>query len=174
MPFRQHQSPVPGHDWYDQRMSLDELVDGSLPCGMPSTTKEAVTKSAAPTDLEIKDAVLIFNRVWRQLEEEYGRAKLRFPKELILLGGAPGAGKGTNSDFIREVRGITAEPVVISELLSTPEAQAIKARGGMVGDSEVIGAAFPQAARAGAAERRDPRRVSADEGAGGVPEDALR
>lgn len=109
---------------------------------MPANTTEAVTKSAAPTDLEIKDAVLIFNRVWRQLEEEYGRAKLRFPKELILLGGAPGAGKGTNSDFIREVRGITAEPVVISELLNTPEAQAIKARGGMVGDSEVIGLLF--------------------------------
>jgi adenylate kinase len=109
---------------------------------MPSATKEAVLKSAAPTDLEIKDAALIFSRVWRQLEEEYGRARLGFPKELILLGGAPGAGKGTNSDFIREVRGITAEPIVISELLSTPEAQAIKARGGMVGDSEVIGLLF--------------------------------
>src|SRR4030095_12679581 len=109
---------------------------------MPSATKGAVPKSAAPTDFEIKDAVLIFNRVWRQLEEEYGRAQLRFPKELILLGGAPVAGKGTNSDFIREVRGITAEPIVISELLSTPEAQAIKARGGMVGDSEGIGLLF--------------------------------
>lgn len=109
---------------------------------MLSAAKEAATKSTAPRDLEIKDAVLIFNRVWRRLEEEYGRPQLRFPKELILLGGAPGAGKGTNSDFIREVRGITAKPVVISELLSTPEAQAIKARGGMVGDSEVIGLLF--------------------------------
>src|SRR4030095_9607391 len=109
---------------------------------MPDATKHAAKKSAAPTELEIKDAVLIFNRVWRQLEEEYGRAQLRFPKELILLGGAPGAGKGTNSDFIREVRGITAQPVVVSELLNTPEAQAIKARGGMVGDSEVIGLLF--------------------------------
>ena len=109
---------------------------------MPSATKEAVTKSGAPTDLEIKDAVLIFNRVWRQLEDEYGRGQLQFPKELILLGGAPGAGKGTNSDFIREVRGITAKPIVISELLNTPEAQDIKARGGMVGDSEVIGLLF--------------------------------
>src|SRR4030095_7014881 len=103
---------------------------------MPSATKEAVPKSAAPTEFEIKDAVLIFNRVWRQLEEEYGRAQLRFPKELILLGGAPGAGKGTNSDFIREVRGITAQPVVVSELLNTPEAQAIKGRGGMGGGRE--------------------------------------
>ena len=31
---------------------------------------------------------------------------MRFPRELVLLGGAPGAGKGTK--FIRKVLGITA------------------------------------------------------------------
>ena len=97
-------------------------------------------KPTPPTgDLEIKDAQLIFNAVWRDLEQRFGRTRLRFPKELILLGGAPGAGKGTNSDFIRKVRGIDAPPIVVSELLDTPEAQAIKARGGMVGDREVVG-----------------------------------
>ncbi|WP_395732410.1 nucleoside monophosphate kinase [Prosthecobacter sp.] len=96
-------------------------------------------KPAAPADLEIKDAQLIFNHVWKQLEEDYGREKLRFPKELILLGGAPGAGKGTNTDFIREVRGITAKPIVVSALLDSPEAQKLKAQGGMVGDREVVG-----------------------------------
>ena len=99
-------------------------------------------EQAATADLEVKDALLIFNRVWRQLEEEYGREKLRFPKELILLGGAPGAGKGTNTAFIRKVRDICAEPIVVSGLLNTPEAQAIKARGGMVGDREVVGLLF--------------------------------
>ncbi len=89
-------------------------------------------------DLEIKDAQLIFNRVWQELEESIGREFLRFPKELILLGGAPGSGKGTNTDFIREVRGITAEPIVISSLLDSPDARKIKARGGMVGDEEVL------------------------------------
>ncbi len=89
-------------------------------------------------DLEIKDAQLIFNRVWRELEAEIGRDKLLFPKELILLGGAPGSGKGTNTAFICEVRGISAPPIVISELLDSPEAKAIKARGGMVGDEEVL------------------------------------
>lgn len=89
-------------------------------------------------DLEIKDAQLIFNRVWRELEEDIGRENLLFPKELILLGGAPGSGKGTNTAFICEVRGISAPPIVISELLDSPEAQAIKARGGMVGDEEVL------------------------------------
>jgi adenylate kinase len=93
-------------------------------------------------DLEIKDAQLIFGAVWHELEREFGRSRMRFPRELILLGGAPGAGKGTNSDFIRRVRGITARPLVISQLLETPEARAIKARGGMVGDREVVGILF--------------------------------
>jgi len=93
-------------------------------------------------DLEVKDAQLIFGAVWRELEGEFGRSKMRFPRELILLGGAPGAGKGTNSDFIRMVRSIDAPPVVISKLLDTPEALAIKARGAMVGDREVVGILF--------------------------------
>ena len=92
--------------------------------------------------MEIKDAQLIFYSVWKQLEEEYGRINLRFPKELILLGGAPGAGKGTNSKFISELRDITAPPIVISELLDTPEAKKIKAQGGMVGDREVVSILF--------------------------------
>ena len=95
--------------------------------------------AANSADLEIKDAQLIFGAIWRELEREFGRNRMRFPRELILLGGAPGAGKGTNSDFIRKVRGITAPPIVISQLLETPEARAIKARGGMVGDREVVG-----------------------------------
>jgi adenylate kinase len=99
-------------------------------------------KKPQSVDLEVKDAQLIFNSVWKQLEGEYGKRHLRFPKELILLGGAPGAGKGTNTDFIREVRDIPEPPIVVSELLDSPEAQAIKARGGMVGDREVVGLVF--------------------------------
>jgi adenylate kinase len=101
----------------------------------------AVSKNLATeprADLEIKDAQLIFNRVWKELEESIGRENLRFPKELILLGGAPGSGKGTNTAFIRKVRGIMAEPIVVSQLLSSPEALEIKARGAMVGDEEVL------------------------------------
>ncbi len=72
------------------------------------------------------------------LEEEVGRENLRFPKEIILLGGAPGAGKGTQTQFISEARGLTCPPIVISELLTTPEMEKIKAQGGMVGDKEVL------------------------------------
>src|SRR6516162_5250026 len=110
-------------------------------------TGEGQSASLAPAaintpELEVKDAQLIFGAVWRELEGKFGRSRMRFPRELILLGGAPGAGKGTNSDFIRKVRSIDAPPVVVSQLLDTPEARAVKARGGMVGDREVVGILF--------------------------------
>ena len=92
-----------------------------------------------PLDLEIKDAQVIFKNVWETLEEDIGHENLRFPKELILLGGAPGAGKGTHTRFIMEARGLTCPPIVVSKLLTTPEAELIKNRGGMVGDQEVVG-----------------------------------
>ena len=56
-----------------------------------STTDNSPTNTP---DLEVKDALLIFNSVWDELEAERGREHMRFPKELILLGGAPGSGKG--------------------------------------------------------------------------------
>ena len=89
-------------------------------------------------DLEVKDARVIFAPVWEALQEEVGRHNLRFPKEIILLGGAPGAGKGTQTQFISEARGLTCPPIVISELLTTPEMEKIKSQGGMVGDKEVV------------------------------------
>ncbi len=90
------------------------------------------------TDLEIKDAQLIFDAVWDELEADFGRENLRFPKEIILLGGAPGSGKGTNTAFIAKARGLTCEPIVISTLLDSPDAQHMKNAGSMVGDREVI------------------------------------
>ncbi|MFY9924082.1 MAG: nucleoside monophosphate kinase [Opitutaceae bacterium] len=104
----------------------------------------AATVPAPPriTDLEIKDAQLIFSAVWQRLETEYGRDQLRFPKEIILLGGAPGAGKGTNTTFIAKARGLTCGPIVISALLDSREARRIKDAGSMVGDREVIDILF--------------------------------
>src|SRR3954470_24452043 len=82
--------------------------------------------SARISDLEIKDAQLIFASVWRDLEADVGRENLRFPKEFILLGGAPGAGKGTNTAFILKPRGLTCAPILISSLLDSPVAKRIK------------------------------------------------
>ena len=99
-------------------------------------------------DLEIKDAQIIFGSIWRELESEFGHERMRFPKEIILLGGAPGAGKGTNTAFIAKVRGLTCQPIVISSLLNSPEARALKAAGNMVGDRDVIGLVLRELLRA--------------------------
>ncbi len=96
------------------------------------------------TDLEIKDAQLIFSAVWEDLEQKHGRDALRFPREIIWLGGAPGAGKGTNTPFIATTRDITAPPIVISGLLTSPQAVAIKNTGNMAGDREVTNLLFEE------------------------------
>ena len=98
----------------------------------------ATADSHSTQDLEIKDAQVIFKTAWEELVDEIGRINLRFPKELILLGGAPGAGKGTHTKFVMQARGLTCQPIVISDLLNSPEAIRIKDQGGMVGDKEVI------------------------------------
>ncbi|MCS1412228.1 MAG: adenylate kinase [Verrucomicrobia subdivision 3 bacterium] len=107
-------------------------------------TEDAITIAAPPSDpeLEIKDAQLIFNSVWSEMESDFGKENLRFAKELILLGGAPGAGKSTQMKFILNARGLTCDSIVVSSLLNSPEAEKIKNQGGMVGDREVIGLVF--------------------------------
>jgi len=110
---------------------------------MNPATETTPPAAPAPTtkrpDLEIKDAQLIFNTVWDELENALGREHMRFPKEILLLGGAPGAGKGTNTAFIAQVRGLTCRPIVMSALLDSPEAKALKDAGNMVGDRDVVG-----------------------------------
>ena len=91
-----------------------------------------------PADV-IKSAQALFESTWSALEAELGRENMRFPKALVLLGGAPGSGKGTQTDVIRKLRGMACQPVVVSSLLNSPEARAIKASGQMVGDREVLG-----------------------------------
>ena len=108
----------------------------------PTPTSPAASSSALPSDVEIKDAQIIFDPIWADLEADFGRDRLRFPKEIILLGGAPGAGKGTNTPFIAKARGLTCAPIVMSSLLDTPEMKKIKDAGGMIGDREVLSILF--------------------------------
>lgn len=93
------------------------------------------------TDIS-EDAQIIFKAVWNELEIDLGREYLRFAREIILLGGAPGAGKGTNTPFILKARGLTCPPIVVSDLLDSPEARAVKESGGLVGDKEVLNLVF--------------------------------
>ena len=100
-----------------------------------------------PANFEIKDAQVIFNSVWAEMDAEYGQENLRFPKEIILLGGAPCSGKGTNTSFIMKARGLTCPPIVVSDLLDSPEQRRLKDGGNMVGDREVIAILFREMMR---------------------------
>lgn len=104
-------------------------------------SEENEESKSAPdlSGVDIKDAAVIFSAVWKDLVDAYGEESLRFPKEIILLGGAPGSGKGTNTEFIMKARGFTCPPIVVSSLLNSPEAQTLKDKGMLVGDREVMG-----------------------------------
>jgi len=59
------------------------------------------------------------------------------PREIVFLGGAPGAGKGANSQYIANLRHFDAPTIVISSLLNTPTCKKLKDRGSMVDDDFV-------------------------------------
>ena len=80
----------------------------------------------------------MFRTVWNNLLEKYGEEQLSFPKNILWLAGAPGAGKGAMTPLIMEHRDITARPVEVGALLTSPEALAMKAAGKLVGDRQVI------------------------------------
>lgn len=82
--------------------------------------------------------------VWPQVESVCGGRPPVLPRQLIWLNGAPGAGKGTNTRTIRQLLGIEQEPVVISDLLSSPEFVRIKNSGALVGDKDVVGLLLKQ------------------------------
>lgn len=107
---------------------------------MPEQSDETIKENDPKKvqDLEVKDAQIIFSSVWSSLQAEFGEEFLRFPKEIFWLNGAPGAGKGTNTDFIMQYRDLTAPPLVVSSLLQSPEAEKMKDAGMLVGDREVI------------------------------------
>jgi adenylate kinase len=61
-----------------------------------------------------------------------------YPREIVFLGGAPGAGKGTNSLHIASIRKFDAPTIVVSDLLNTPACKVLKDRGIMVDDEFVF------------------------------------
>ena len=99
---------------------------------------DPAAKTSKPVeDIEVKDAQLIFHSVWHELEKEVGVENLKFPAEIFWLNGAPGAGKGTQTAFIMEFRDLTEKPIVVSELLQSPEAKKKIDAGLLAGDREV-------------------------------------
>lgn len=93
-------------------------------------------------ELEVKDALLIFNSVWTEVENERGRENMNFPREIFWINGAPGAGKGTHTRIAMDLRDLTEAPIVMSGLLDSPEARALIDKGMLVGDREVVAILF--------------------------------
>ncbi len=94
------------------------------------------------TDENNPKAIALFDKIWTALEAELGAASLTFPREIFWLNGAPGAGKGTHTGTIIEVLGLKTQAIVMSDLLKTPEMEAIKATGKLIDDETVIGMLF--------------------------------
>ncbi|KAF9984784.1 hypothetical protein BGZ75_003679 [Mortierella antarctica] len=87
---------------------------------------------------EIKDAKLIFNQAFKNVQDIHGRENMRFPKEIIWLMGAPGSGKGTHTPAILRARGITNPSISMSSLLATPECKDLINKGLMISDGKVV------------------------------------
>eukprot|EP01134_Creolimax_fragrantissima_P007729 CFRG7729T1 len=114
----------------------------TTPTQTNSKTQPFSTKTEFKHDFDNVAADSLFQVAWGSLETKLGRENMIFPKEIMWLGGAPGSGKSTHTRFIMRERGITAPPIVVSDLLNSPEALAIKATGGLVSDREVVSALF--------------------------------
>ena len=98
----------------------------------------AASRENTPSDTVLEQANTIFESAWSRIRPGLESGEVRLPREIIWLGGAPGAGKGTNTPFILRERGIIAPPIVTSDLLNTPEMQRVKDSGVLVGDADVV------------------------------------
>ncbi|MDR0678992.1 MAG: nucleoside monophosphate kinase [Puniceicoccales bacterium] len=89
-----------------------------------------------------REAYEDFESFWQEFEAEPHGGNFAIPKKVIWLNGAPGAGKGTNTAYVRDVFQIRAEPIVTSDLLDSPAFQKAKDAGQLIGDREVTALVF--------------------------------
>ena len=80
----------------------------------------------------------IYENTISKIRSEFGVRDLTFPKVVVFLNGAPGAGKGTNTLTVMQILGISNKPVEVSSLLTTPECERLKSDGKLIDDDIVI------------------------------------
>eukprot|EP01112_Ceratiomyxa_fruticulosa_P001265 TRINITY_DN1129_c0_g1_i1.p1 TRINITY_DN1129_c0_g1~~TRINITY_DN1129_c0_g1_i1.p1 ORF type:complete len:378 (-),score=61.75 TRINITY_DN1129_c0_g1_i1:204-1337(-) len=117
-----------------ERRSPKEVRAKTPPPTTTTLPTPTITVTPAPTN---KDPKATFQDVWMNLQIQ-NHGELQFPKEIIFLSSAPGAGKETNCPYILSSRKITAPPIVMSSLLNSGEIQKIKNMGGLVSDEVVL------------------------------------
>jgi adenylate kinase len=89
-----------------------------------------------------KEAYDDFQNFWDKFESEQHRGNFAIPRVVVWLNGAPGAGKGTNSAYVRDIFKIRKPAIVTSDLLETPEFEKIKNSGQLVSDGDVTAIVF--------------------------------
>lgn len=111
-------------------------------------------KNNRPEPAALGDPTRIFAAVIHKLEKEFSpqptassaipqSQKLVFPNEIVLLNGAPGAGKSFNSRFILEARGLSTKPIVMSDLLAANDRfRAAIDQGMLISDADVVETLF--------------------------------
>ena len=80
----------------------------------------------------------IYENTISKIRSEFGVQDIVFPKVVVFLNGAPGAGKGTNTLTVMQILGISNKPVEVSSLLITPECEMLKSDGKLIDDDIVI------------------------------------
>jgi len=89
-----------------------------------------------------EDPGTVFREVMGRIGKGRGERRLSFPREIVFLNGAPGAGKGQQTPFILGVRGLSSKPIVMSDLMDDPKLQGYKDRGDMIPTEVVVEALF--------------------------------
>ncbi|KAF8063870.1 vacuolar iron transporter 4 [Scenedesmus sp. PABB004] len=99
-------------------------------------SRRAASYHAARATEYKMESLLYFDSCWRRFEERYG-AEFRVPREIVWLNGAPGSGKGVNTQHILKTRGLTKHLTISGLLESYPEARRLVDAGEMVPDQMV-------------------------------------
>lgn len=121
-----------------------DAVSGTNDRSISSTS--AAYSAVAPKPREVHtqapvgqgEAEALFDKVWHDITQSKGGVeKMHYPREIVWLSGAPGAGKGTMGAAVKRERDI-AHIVEVSSLLSSARFKALKERGELIGDREVL------------------------------------
>jgi adenylate kinase len=111
---------------------------------MGGSKKEVVVEQAAWETLGVsRKSYEEFAAFWEKLDKKESKhGNFAIPPVIVWLNGAPGAGKGTNANYICDIFKITQPPLVTSDLLNSPEFKKIKDTGNLVSDNDVTTIVF--------------------------------
>lgn len=110
-------------------------TDGALP-GLPSALSSSESGFSGTATVRMESQV-IFNACWRKLEERHGLKNLHIPRDVVWLNGAPGAGKGVNTEHILKTRGLDHSFCMSQMLMTYVESRSVIDRGEMLSDNLV-------------------------------------